>query len=45
MSISNMGPDLKFTGAALKVDYDDRDGDGSNDPVEAELSRDRTTCP
>jgi hypothetical protein len=38
MSVSNMGPGLKFTGAALKIDYDDRDGDGSNDPVDAELS-------
>ena len=38
MSINNMGPSLKFTGAALKISYDDSGGDGSNDPVEADLS-------
>ena len=38
MSISNMGPNLKFAGAALKVDYNDQGDDGNNDPVEAELA-------
>lgn len=37
MSISNIGPDLKFTGEALKIGYDDQSGEGSNDPVDAEL--------
>lgn len=38
ISISNMGPELKFTGSALKVKYDDRNGNGNNTPVTAELS-------
>ena len=38
MSITNMGPDLRFTGAALKVNYDDQNGTGPNAPVNAELS-------
>jgi hypothetical protein len=38
MSITNMGSDLKFTGAALKVSYDDQDGQNSNAPIDAELS-------
>lgn len=38
MSISNMGPDLEFSGNALKVGYDDQSGQGSNMPVDAELS-------
>lgn len=37
MSITNMGPNLHFTGNALRVPYDDRSGDGSNSPVDAEL--------
>jgi hypothetical protein len=37
MSITNMGPDLRFTGNALRVAFDDRSGDGSNSPVDAEL--------
>ena len=37
MSISNMGPEMKFSGADLTVHYDDQNGDGTNDPVNAEL--------
>jgi hypothetical protein len=37
MSISNMGPQLKFTGSDLDVSYDGRVGTGSNDPVGASL--------
>ncbi len=37
MSISNMGPELKFTGPDLTVPYDPLGGNGSNGPVGAEL--------
>lgn len=37
MSISNMGPELTFSGSDLIVNYDDGDGNGSNNPVSAEL--------
>ncbi len=33
MSISNMGPELKFSGTDLVVNYDDRNGNGANTPV------------
>ncbi len=36
MSISNMGPELKFTGPDLTVPYDPLGGDGANSPVGAE---------
>ena len=38
MSISNMGPDMTFSGNALEVGYDPEEGTGSNDPIKAELS-------
>jgi len=38
MSITNMGPDLKFTGSALKVGYNDPNDQENNPPVTAELS-------
>ncbi|MEW5796157.1 MAG: PorV/PorQ family protein [Candidatus Zixiibacteriota bacterium] len=38
MAITNMGPDLRFSGAALKVDYDGQSGNDSDAPVDAELS-------
>lgn len=38
MSITNMGPDMTFRGNALQVPYDSQNGEGSNDPVGAELS-------
>lgn len=38
MSITNMGPELKFSGAGLKIKYDDRTVDPNNSPVTAELS-------
>ena len=37
MSITNMGPELRFSGSNLQVGYDSRDGGGSNDEVLAEL--------
>lgn len=37
MSISNMGPEMKFSGNDLVVSYDDQNGDGANDPIGAEL--------
>jgi len=37
MSISNMGPELKFTGPDLTVPYDPLGGNGSNNPIGAEL--------
>jgi len=37
MSISNLGPEMKFTGSDLVVKYDDQNGNGSNPPVGAEL--------
>ena len=37
MSITNMGPELKFSGSNLQVGYDSRGGGGSNDDVLAEL--------
>jgi hypothetical protein len=37
MSISNMGPELKFTGPDLGVSYDPQNGAGANQPVGAEL--------
>lgn len=37
MSISNMGPELKFTGPDLTVGYDPLGGGGANSPVGAEL--------
>ncbi len=37
MSISNMGPDLKFTGSDLDVPYDELTGEGSNSSIGAEL--------
>jgi len=37
MSIANVGPDLKFSGEALKIGFDDQSGSGANDPVDAEL--------
>ncbi len=38
MSITNMGSDMKFTGNALRVAYDDREGENVNSPIEAELT-------
>jgi len=37
MSISNMGPELKFSGPDLAVGYDDQNGEGANHAVGAEL--------
>lgn len=37
MSISNMGPELKFSGPDLDVGYDPQNGEGANHPVGAEL--------
>jgi hypothetical protein len=37
MSITNMGPELRFTGPDLDVGYDAQDGQGANQPVGAEL--------
>lgn len=37
MSISNMGPEMRFSGPDLAVNYDGLDGTGSNDAVPAEL--------
>jgi len=37
MSITNMGPELQFSGSNLEVAYDARNGEGSNDDVLAEL--------
>ncbi len=37
MSITNMGPDMKFTGTGLQVPYDPNDGNDSNAPVDAEM--------
>ncbi len=38
MSISNMGPDLKFTGSSLKVGWYDDSGDTTSAPITGELS-------
>lgn len=38
MSITNLGPELEFTGSDLAVRYDERNGDGTNEPVPANLS-------
>jgi len=37
MSINNMGPELEFSGTDLIVNYDDQNGTGANDPVNAQL--------
>lgn len=37
MSISNLGPEMQFSGSDLVVHYDELEGDGSNTPVSAEL--------
>lgn len=37
MSISNMGPEMTFSGSDLIINYDAQSGGGSNDPVSAEL--------
>ncbi len=37
MSINNMGPDMKFDGPDLEVNYDQRQGDGANTPIGAVL--------
>jgi hypothetical protein len=37
MSISNMGPELKFSGPNLDIRYDDQQGQGSNSPVPGSL--------
>jgi hypothetical protein len=37
MSITNMGPELRFTGPDLNVGYDAQNGEGANQPVGAEL--------
>ncbi len=37
MSISNLGPELKFSGPDLSVGYDAQDGEGANHAVGAEL--------
>ncbi len=37
MSISNMGPEMQFSGPDLDVNYDDQAGDGANGPVGATL--------
>jgi len=37
MSISNMGPEMKFEGTDLDVRYDARSGEGTNSPVGANL--------
>ncbi len=37
MSISNMGPELKFSGPDLAVRYDPQEGEGANNPIAAEL--------
>ncbi len=37
MSISNMGPDLQFSGSDLDVPYDELNGTGNNSTVGAEL--------
>ena len=41
MSMTNMGPDLRFTGNSLKVPYDD----GSGNPVDAELKANEYNLP
>ena len=38
MAITNMGPGMRFTGAGLKVDYDNQDAQANNRTVDAELS-------
>jgi len=37
MSITNMGPEMKFSGSDLIVSYDDLNGDGANSGVTSEL--------
>jgi hypothetical protein len=37
MSISNMGPEMQFSGPSLDVRYDDQGGQGANDAVGAQL--------
>lgn len=37
MSISNMGPEMTFSGSDLIVNYDAQSGEGTNAPVSAEL--------
>jgi long-subunit fatty acid transport protein len=37
MSISNMGPEMKFTGSDLDVRYDERQGEGANEPIGATI--------
>jgi len=37
MSITNMGPEMEFTGSDLDVSYDDQQGGGANDAVGASL--------
>ncbi|MEW5994580.1 MAG: PorV/PorQ family protein, partial [Candidatus Zixiibacteriota bacterium] len=37
MSISNMGPEMKFTGPDLSIGYDERDGQGSNADIAAQV--------
>lgn len=37
VSINNMGPEMEFSGNDLIVNYDEQNGGGANDPVNAEL--------
>lgn len=37
MSITNMGPDLKFSGPDLDIGYDEREGDGANTSLGASV--------
>jgi long-subunit fatty acid transport protein len=37
MSITNMGPELKFTGSGLNIPWDQRQGDGQNPAIGAQV--------
>ena len=37
MSISNMGPELQFSGSDLDISYDEREGEGNNNPIGAQV--------
>ena len=38
MSITNMGPEMEFSGSDLMILHDDQSGEGANSPVSAELN-------
>lgn len=37
MSITNMGPELQFSGSDLDINYDEREGEGTNSPIGAQV--------